>query len=143
MCVETGRGHWKPALQMAELPHMGARTVSVSEVQSRSDAYNYELGLSTLFLESVPFTEPGAHCLGLSGCPRIYLSVLPQCWGYRHCCNAWLFCRCRVYRPPAYRASTLPTEPSFQPPVMSLYKWNKFAFIPWWMLGLSVPSRSE
>jgi hypothetical protein len=30
-----------------------------------------ELALSTLFLESVPFTEPGAHCFGLSGCPRV------------------------------------------------------------------------
>lgn len=139
MCVKAGRGCWllgrKLEVQVTELPHMGARTVSFSEVRSRSNACDYWAGPLHLI-----FRVRALHWAWSSLFWLVWLSQGPlQCWGYGHHCNAWFLCRDPDSGPPADRTSSLPTQPSFQPLMMSLYKCNKCGFILWWVFGLSVP----
>lgn len=126
MYGEVERGHWllgSWSSRWLSYPAYPARTMSFSEVRPRSKSCT-ELVLSALFLESL--TVPG-----------IQLSAPLHCWGYRHCCNSWLLCRCWDPEPVLQlpEQATLPTEPSFQPLMMSLYKCNKFVSIPDGYLG--------
>lgn len=85
---------WKLELDVAELPHMGARTMSFSEVQSCSNACDYWAGPFHLIFGVCAIHWAWGLLFWLDWLSQgsTYLISL-QCWGYRHCCNAWLLSR--------------------------------------------------